>query len=74
MREGIKRLTLTNATKLALSGKVHDESIVSGLMDKSKLIVGDDGKIVGLDEQINSLKKKARLFLFKEDNSNNNQQ
>lgn len=62
----LKDITLSNAVKLALSGKVHDEDIVSGLVDKSKLIVGDDGKVVGLDEQITSL-KTSKGFLFKED-------
>lgn len=68
----IKDLTLTNAVKLAIAGKVHDESIVSGLLDKSKLIIGDDGKVVGLDEQINTL-KEGKSFLFKEDDANNDQ-
>lgn len=67
----IKDLTLTNAIKLALNGKVHDESIVSGLVDKTKLIISDDGKIVGLEDQIASL-KESKAFLFKEENQNQN--
>lgn len=62
----LKDITLSNAVKLALSGKVHDEDIVSGLVDKTKLIVGDGGKVVGLDEQITTL-KTSKGFLFKED-------
>ena len=62
----LKDLQLTNAIKLAVAGKVHDETIVSGLLDKTKLIIGDDGKIVGLDEQINSL-KEGKAFLFKDE-------
>lgn len=69
----MKDLQLTNAIKLALNGKVHDESIVSGLVDKTKLIIGDDGKIVGLDEQITTL-KEGKSFLFKSDDTNNQQQ
>lgn len=69
----LKNLQLTNAIKLALTGKVHDESIVTGLVDKTKLIVGEDGKIVGLDEQLNSL-KEGKAFLFKTEETNNQQQ
>ena len=69
----LKDITLTNAVKLSIAGKVHDESIVTSLVDKSKLIIGDDGKIVGLDEQIASL-KEGKAFLFKEDDTNNQQQ
>lgn len=69
----LKGLQLSNAIKLALNGKVHDEDIVSQLIDKEKVIISDDGKIVGLDEQINSL-KESKAFLFKEDTSNQQQQ
>ncbi len=69
----LKDLQLTNAIKLSLNGKVHDEDIVSQLIDKEKVIIGNDGKIVGLDEQINSL-KESKAFLFKEDGDNNHHQ
>ncbi|MGJ0848646.1 phage scaffolding protein [Tissierella praeacuta] len=69
----LKDLQLSNAIKLAITGKVHDENIVSQLIDKEKVIISDDGKIVGLDEQINSL-KESKAFLFKEDDTNNQQQ
>lgn len=62
----LKDLQLSNAIKLAINGKVHDEDLVTGLVDKEKVIVGEDGKIVGLDEQINSL-KESKSFLFKEE-------
>lgn len=62
----LKDIQLTNAIKLAVNGKVHDEDIVSQLIKKDEVIIGEDGKIVGLDEQINSL-QKDKPFLFKAD-------
>lgn len=62
----LKGVQLSNAIKLAINGKVYDDDIVANLIDKDKVIVDDDGKIVGLDEQINSLKEN-KGFLFKED-------
>jgi hypothetical protein len=62
----LKDLQVTNAIKLALAGKVHDADIVSGLVDKTKLILGDDGKVTGLDEQIKTL-KEGKAFLFVDD-------
>ena len=69
----LKDIQLANAIKLAVAGKVHDEDLVSGLVDKTKLIIGDDGKIVGLDEQIVSLKEN-KAFLFKSEDETNQQQ
>lgn len=43
--------------------------IVASLIDKTKLIVSDDGTVAGLDEQINPL-KQSKPFLFKETNPN----
>lgn len=61
----IKEMQLTNAIKLAIVGKVHDEDIVSGLFDRSKLILSEDGKVTGLDEQLKTIEKN-KPFLFKE--------
>jgi len=60
----LKDLTLTNAIKIALAGKVHDEGLAAGLVDKTKLVIDGD-KIVGLDEQIKGL-AESKKFLFKE--------
>lgn len=62
----LKELQLSNAIKLAINGKVHDEDIVSQLIKKDELVLSEDGKVVGLDEQINSLKEN-KSFLFKEE-------
>lgn len=59
----LKDLTLTNAIKLAIAGKVHDEDLTAGLIDKSKLVVDGD-KVVGLDDQLKSL-QESKAFLFK---------
>lgn len=62
----MKDLKLTTAIKLAVAGKVHDEEIAAGLFDRSKLVLGADGKVAGLEEQLKSLQKE-KAFLFKED-------
>ncbi|MNW40114.1 Phage minor structural protein GP20 [compost metagenome] len=59
----LKELQLTNAIKSALTGKVHDESLVAGLFEKGKLVVDGD-KVVGLDEQLKTL-QESKAFLFK---------
>lgn len=59
----LRDLTLTNAIKLAIAGKVHDEEITASLFDKSKLVIDGD-KVVGLEEQLKSL-QESKAFLFK---------
>lgn len=60
----IRELKLTNAIKVALAGKAQDEDIVAGLINKEKLLLGDDGKVTGLEEQVKEL-QKSKAFLFK---------
>lgn len=61
----MKELRINNAIKLAIVDKAQDVDIVSSLFDKTKLILGDDGKITGLDEQLKELQKN-KAFLFKQ--------
>lgn len=61
----IKAMKLDSAIKLSIAGKVHDEELVTGLFNKDALIVGDDGNIIGLEEQLKGLQEK-KSFLFKE--------
>lgn len=63
-QQELKDLQISNAIKLAIADKAQDADLVSGLFDKSKLILGDDGKITGLDEQLKSL-QESKAFLFK---------
>ena len=60
----LKDLQISNAIKLAIADKAQDADLVAGLFDKSKLILGDDGKITGLDEQLKTL-QEGKAFLFK---------
>jgi len=62
----MKELKLSNALKLALTGQVHDPDIVTKLLDKTKIILDENGSIKsGLDDQVKSL-KESKAFLFVE--------
>lgn len=63
----LKDLQFSNAIKLAIVETAQDVDIVSGLFDKTKLILGADGKVTGLDEQLKAL-EKDKPFLFKQQN------
>lgn len=60
----LKELKLNNAIKLAINDKVFNEDIAASLFDKSKLVLDDDGKVIGIDEQLENIKKE-NAFLFK---------
>ena len=60
----ITDLKLTNAIKMAISASAQDSDLVAGLVDRTKLILGDDGKVTGLDEQVKTL-KESKPFHFK---------
>lgn len=63
--QDLKNLRIDSAVKLKLTNTAQDVDIVASLIDKTKLIVGDDGSVTGLDEQINPL-KQSKPFLFKD--------
>lgn len=60
----LKELKMSNAIKNAISASALDCDIVAGLLDRKKLILGDDGKLTGLEEQVKAL-KESKPFLFK---------
>ena len=59
-----KALKLSTAVQLAIGDTAQDAELVANLIDKSKLILGDDGKVTGLTEQLKEL-KTSKAFLFK---------
>lgn len=65
----IKDLKLTSAIKMSIAASAQDGDLVAGLINRDKLILGDDGKITGLDEQVKAL-KESKPFLFKEEKPN----
>lgn len=63
----LKELRLTNAIKLSVAGKVHDEDMAAALFDRTKLVLTDDGKVAGLEEQLKTI-RESKGFLFKDGN------
>lgn len=66
----LKALRLSNAIHLSITD-AQDADIVAGLVDQSKLILGDDGKVTGLEEQLKTL-RESKPFLFKAKEQDNN--
>lgn len=66
----IKDLKLTSAIKMSIAASAQDGDLVAGLINRDKLILGDDGKITGLDEQVKAL-KESKPFLFKQEEKPN---
>lgn len=58
-------LQLSTAIKLAIGDTAQDTDIVTSLIDKGKLILGADGSVTGLKEQVDAL-KESKAFLFKD--------
>lgn len=67
----LKNLQLSSAIKAAITGKVHDEDLVAGLIDREKLVLDGD-KVVGLDDQIKAL-QESKAFLFKPEDAGQQQ-
>ena len=60
----ISEMKMTNAIIAAVSGQAQDADIVAGLLDRTKLVLSDDGKLTGLEEQIKGL-IDSKPYLFK---------
>lgn len=61
-----------------IAGKVHDNDLVVNLLNMDDITVNDNGTVIGLNEQLETL-KQTKGFLFKDDKkvttppANNNQ-
>lgn len=64
--QDIKNLKLDTSIKLAIGESAQDVDLVAGLVDKSKLILSEDGKVAGIEEQLKTL-KETKSFLFKQE-------
>ncbi len=60
----LSQLRLDNAVELSLSGaKARNSKAVKAMIDMAKVKLGEDGKLTGLDEQVEAL-KKSDGYLF----------
>lgn len=59
----LKALKLMNAIRIGITD-AQDADLVAGLVDQTKLLLSDDGKVTGLDEQLKAL-RESKPFLFK---------
>lgn len=74
--KAIKSLKIDNAINYALNGKVQDgyNDLVLGLIDRSLIVLKEDGTIAGLDEQIEKARKdKPLLFVTEQEGEQGNQ-
>lgn len=67
--KAIKELKVDNAINYALSGKVQEGygDLVTGLIDKTLIILKDDGTVSGLDEQLSKIKESKPLLFVSGD-------
>lgn len=71
--DNLKAEKKANAIKVAVMAsekQPHDVDMVIGLIDADKVVFGDDGKITGVNEQLELLQKE-KAFMFKEAESKN---
>lgn len=67
----VRNLTLDGAIEKALTtSKAKHTDLLSGKIDRDKLVIGEDGKVTGLDEQLKGLKENYK-DLFEEKISGN---
>lgn len=65
-KKELDELKMTNAIKMAIASNAQDSDIVAGLVDRTKLLLSDEGKVTGLEEQLKAL-RESKPFLFKQE-------
>lgn len=65
-QKALKDIQITNAIRLALNGKAHDPDLASTLFDRTQLVFNDDGKVIGLEDQLTKLQSE-KAYLFKQE-------
>lgn len=63
-KKALKDSQIDSALQLcAVESKAHDAKDLKGFLDMSKISIGENGEVIGIKEQVESLKKeKAYLF------------
>lgn len=66
--KAIKELKIENSINYALSGKVQEGygDLVTGLIDKSLIVLKEDGSVSGLEEQLTKIKESKPLLFVSE--------
>lgn len=65
--ENIKNMKIDTAiTKVLSKSGAMNETILTGLLDRTKIAIGEDNTITGIQEQISAL-KESDPYLFKQD-------
>ena len=54
----MKNLKISTAVQLAIGDTAQDAELVANLIDKSKLILGEDGKVTGFERTIKGTKNQ----------------
>jgi hypothetical protein len=67
LNEQISDVQKSAAIKVAIGDKAHDADLVIAQIDKSKIMLNEDGSVkVGLEDQLKTL-QEGKAFLFKDD-------
>lgn len=61
----LREKTVENALRYALRDS-YDPALVSGMIDREAVVLGEDGSLSGLEEQVNALREE-KPYLFRQE-------